>query len=78
VPPLRLVPREAPQGKEREVRERSRRTPRQLPNAREMEGPVPRDNGGDNDRDMGRKTPVPMVLVYEGEDEFTPPRSKRC
>ncbi|OAA41915.1 amidase [Beauveria brongniartii RCEF 3172] len=68
VPPLRLVPREAPQGKEREVRERSRRTPRQLPTAREMKGPVPRDSGGDNDRHMGRKTPVPMVLVYEGEE----------
>ncbi|KAM3475880.1 hypothetical protein MY8738_007192 [Beauveria namnaoensis] len=77
VPPLRLVPREAPQGKEREVRERSRRTPRQLPNTREMEGPMPRDNGGDKDRDRGRKTPVPMVLVYEGEDEYVPLRSRR-
>ncbi|KAM3507625.1 hypothetical protein MY11210_007075 [Beauveria gryllotalpidicola] len=77
VPPLRLVPREAPQGKEREVGERSRRTPRKLPTAREMKGLRLRDNGDDNDRDMRRKTPVPMVLVYEREDEYMPLRSRR-
>ncbi len=67
VPPLRLVPREAPKEKqrEREVRERSRRTPRQVPIARET---GQRDKG----RDKGRKTPVPMVLVYEGEEESMP------
>ncbi|OAA75769.1 amidase [Akanthomyces lecanii RCEF 1005] len=76
VPPLRLVPREAPKEKqrEREVRERSRRTPRQTPIAREAERPRQRDR---DDRDRGRKTPVPMVLVYEGEGENMPLPQRR-
>ncbi|KAM3526560.1 hypothetical protein NHJ13051_003400 [Beauveria bassiana] len=49
VPALKLVPREVPRGKKREVGERSRRTPRQLPTALEIEGPGPRDNGGDKE-----------------------------
>lgn len=77
VPPLRLVPREAPKEKqrEREVRERSRRTPRQAPIVREAERPRQRDRG---DRDRGRKTPVPMVLVYEGDGESMPLPQRRC
>ncbi|PMB68759.1 Protein N-terminal amidase [Beauveria bassiana] len=49
VPALKLVPREVPRGKEREVGERWRRTPRQLPTALAIKGPGPRDNGGDKE-----------------------------
>lgn len=69
VPPLRLVPREAAKEKEREREIRSRRTPRQAPTAREAER--------SRQREKGRKTPVPMVLVYEEEgDSMTLPRRR--
>ncbi|KAJ3496866.1 hypothetical protein NLG97_g2346 [Lecanicillium saksenae] len=73
VPPLRLVPREAPKEKEREreVRERSRRTPRQIPTARDVDRPR-REMVRDSRRDKGRKTPVPMVLVFEGDRDPMP------
>lgn len=80
VPPLRLVPREAPKEKERarEVRERTRRmsprTPRQVARNREPDMTRTREKARDNKGhdNKGRKTPVPMVLVYEGQGEEMP------
>lgn len=57
--------REAPNEKERAVRERSRRTPRQVAIGRETERPqLP-----DHDHGKGRKKHAHMVLVYEGEED---------